>query len=454
MNVEGESFTTESILAESVLLKILTGPHEGAEIPIHNGRYVVGNSFECDIVIRDTLVESQHLELLIESDQIYARPLAGKTLVNQVPLDEAGCEITYYQSLTLGGTRMMLGPVDEPWILPQEESMPAPEPVEKSRPKEPKEERENQRKHRTSRRPAILSVLLLATAVAGCVSFGVWASRNLPDKSAEPEKPAVPPHSQPKSFETSLRELPFGQNLQVEKIDNRLFITGYVPTYSDRKQLRSLVASLSPLASVRVFVSEQILSDTNLLLQDQVSQLVLATKAPGQISVTGIVATRRNWQELRTRLLADVQGLKEVNDSKVYDANEIAARVNDFLEKGGFSGKLQLISNYPSFTLVGRLNRRERDAWDNLQNRIPEVFGFPIALSSEIKQTGGTGFEGNIVENISIDELRWATLRDGRRLFEGSLLPGGYRIQKIQPDGILISKKGIPGYLVKVGEEL
>src|SRR5207237_485544 len=177
-------------------------------MPVGYVKFVAGNSFECDIVIRDSLIESRHLELNIEPERCFIRPIAGKTLVNQSPVEEEECELDYYQPLMLGSTRLMLGPVDEPWVLPQEDAIPVVAPREKSRPDE-KQSNVQSKKPRPNLKGA--KVIGLIVALSGCVGLLVWAIFNLSGPEVNLNEPAASKNSQSDQTQTELRKLAFAK---------------------------------------------------------------------------------------------------------------------------------------------------------------------------------------------------------------------------------------------------
>ena len=52
---------------QRTLIKILTGPHAGAEALLDPGAYVLGADDVCDIILQDSGVAGRHMRLKLES---------------------------------------------------------------------------------------------------------------------------------------------------------------------------------------------------------------------------------------------------------------------------------------------------------------------------------------------------------------------------------------------------
>lgn len=72
----------------SVILRLFTGPHMGAELVLEPGDYVLGSSLDCDIILNDSSVAPRHLILQVSASPPAVRvvPLDGDALVADEPL--------------------------------------------------------------------------------------------------------------------------------------------------------------------------------------------------------------------------------------------------------------------------------------------------------------------------------------------------------------------------------
>lgn len=99
------------------LLKILTGPHVGAEAILTSGTYLLGRAESCDIVLHDTSLAEQHFRLSIETDNIGLSVIAKDYpyYIDGVKVDSDSIEINPYQVISTGTFFFVLGSVDETW---------------------------------------------------------------------------------------------------------------------------------------------------------------------------------------------------------------------------------------------------------------------------------------------------------------------------------------------------
>ncbi|MDR1303399.1 MAG: FHA domain-containing protein, partial [Puniceicoccales bacterium] len=91
-----------------LVLKVLSGPHQGAEFDVPEEEIIVGAADECDLIISDVLVADKHMKLGIAEGRIFITPLEGNVFVAGKLLREPSA-IDNFQFVTIGATHMMLG---------------------------------------------------------------------------------------------------------------------------------------------------------------------------------------------------------------------------------------------------------------------------------------------------------------------------------------------------------
>ena len=69
-----------------IVLRIFAGPHLGAEIMLPEGSQVIGSGDSCDIILYDSSVASRHAALEIGTEEVRIRPLDGEVLLNDTLL--------------------------------------------------------------------------------------------------------------------------------------------------------------------------------------------------------------------------------------------------------------------------------------------------------------------------------------------------------------------------------
>ena len=73
----------------SIILKLFSGPHMGAEIPLVPGDVVVGSGENCDVILHDSTVARQHVHITVPAEPGAPPMLTLRTLDAQVALMQA-----------------------------------------------------------------------------------------------------------------------------------------------------------------------------------------------------------------------------------------------------------------------------------------------------------------------------------------------------------------------------
>ena len=100
---------------ERFILKVLTGPNQGAELELSAGAYVIGSADECDVNFSDALVAPRHLSVELSEDSIVAKRLDGKVFVDGKPMVDTRQTIKFFQFVTAGSTYFLFGPAGREW---------------------------------------------------------------------------------------------------------------------------------------------------------------------------------------------------------------------------------------------------------------------------------------------------------------------------------------------------
>lgn len=258
-----------------LLLKILSGPHKGAEMELTPGDWTMGSSSACDLVLSDQGVMEEHLLLRVEEDaSIVLHPLHGAAvLLDGAPLPEEGASLLPYVVFSLGETQACTGPVKEAW---PEISLPVPVQLSISEvgkedgssagdsaeaasalpdpPPAPLEIAPEPFASTTAPRPqrwktwaslACVAVLLMAL-MTGTSGLGLFAPST--------------PEEQLEVVQQALRAGGFGALEVVRTPQGQLQISGVVPLPADLTRLEGVVQSLEPTVNpgtaFRVVVAE------------------------------------------------------------------------------------------------------------------------------------------------------------------------------------------------------
>lgn len=94
-----------------LLLRILSGIHAGAQMPLTDGGWVIGRDDSCDIILQDDTLAARHANLAVKEGSVKAQAMDGRVT------DDTGAELTDQDLLPgtayrLGAVRFAWGPED------------------------------------------------------------------------------------------------------------------------------------------------------------------------------------------------------------------------------------------------------------------------------------------------------------------------------------------------------
>jgi len=96
-------------------LKILSGPHLGAEVLLREGRQVVGSADDCDILLDDGSVAAHHLALAVSPEGIRLAALEDAVYVEGRQAGPGDVPLSPCRIVTIGTTHLGVGLSGEKW---------------------------------------------------------------------------------------------------------------------------------------------------------------------------------------------------------------------------------------------------------------------------------------------------------------------------------------------------
>ncbi|MBR1843899.1 MAG: hypothetical protein IJ793_03465, partial [Opitutales bacterium] len=101
--------------AKKFVLRVLSGPHAGAEVDIGAQPSLLGKADSCDIVLIDDALREQHVKFSVKDDKIICTPQDGASVfVGGIETHEER-EVNAFQPIVCGTTLLALGPKDQIW---------------------------------------------------------------------------------------------------------------------------------------------------------------------------------------------------------------------------------------------------------------------------------------------------------------------------------------------------
>lgn len=307
------------------ILKIISGPHQGVEEMLPDGRLLVGTDPDCSIVLHDVLIAPQHFALTRKGGSVIVEALGGRTYCGgkRVTVPTA---VPAFSFVTAGTTHVVVGPAAGSWPLLS--SADAPE-LEKDPPPAPA----TPAAAPAGRAPAALSpaasVAPAAPTTPGTpaaptpeqrrrawwmVGFGgtllaVWLVLWLLLRPA----PSEPIRPSPKArSERVLGSLPGGNRLRIEERGDLLVISGYLDSDTAHRDLIAALRAEVPEATLRLWSTPRLVETARAFLASRKLTLTLTPGENGELKIAGTAPSAPEWEITRQMLLAEVPGLQNI----------------------------------------------------------------------------------------------------------------------------------------------
>ncbi len=478
----------------SIILRLFSGKHLGAEIELTPGTWVFGSDDSCDIILSDTSLGRRHASLTIEENgatfTVTATPLDSQIQ----PLDKSAASVTEITALTpylMGGVifawvkspaeesdwqnvrdLLVLGkpaapasaaePAEAPAAAaPEETPQPGSEPAEAGAPEqaEPapdaKTLQETEQSKRDSRARWSLA-LGLGAALAVLVVGLAGIIKSTQDGESNPVD----------EIHNMLVQSGF-TDLTVSSSDmSRFEVKGTVPDDGQRGRLLRLTALLPYKTDINVSVDSDI---TNALKSGFNAhdfwpdvQIVKDKKGHRELTVKAYI------QDAATESKAFDKALQNVSADRVPKLERTILHTTDLKPLVGKAFSAPALSSTRILYLPGRLQVQipltpEREtaldkALEDLRKMtdVPLVIdvknveapptkaeavaaGKPVPAAAGAQPSSSGSFR---VVSTSLGMLKFVKLSSGDRVFEGGRLPGGYTLDRVLPDKLILSRGG------------
>ncbi|MDR1907192.1 MAG: hypothetical protein LBQ03_03200 [Puniceicoccales bacterium] len=485
-----------------LVLKVLSGPHQGAEFDIPDEKIVIGAADECDVIISDVLVANKHVQLGLVDGRVFVTPLEGNVFVAGKLLREPSA-IDNFQFVTIGATHMMFGEgggeqwqtialgdfpelekVEETVSTFTESSDGTQEAVEDGPDIGEKKGEElvvewnedgtpKKRKFignltegvieateltdRESRKAKFLKKLFgerrltwrqiiirytLGFVLCFIIAFGISiATVVFSQKGPVP----APPQPIETRVQKAIDALKIKGKIKVSKVgDEPVSVVGYVDTMEDSIAVKSALKSISEDISVKLLPMEKVLSSAMEMVKESKQNIVLKKAEEfGELIATGYIKKEEIWTNLKSEV-SSIKGITSIKD-EVLTKNSITELAKAVLERHKFSDKLEVAVNDEGVEISGTITDTDKDNWSVTREDFEKTFkkraqvSFKISVSTDRNLTIEKFFGGKIDSvNFNSQGLDWVNIKGGTKYFQGSVLPSGYVIDQVEQDSVTI----------------
>lgn len=451
-NTEAESAGIEtSNLAYS--LKVLNGPHIGAEVNLLDKTWVVGRSENCDIALLDETLREQHARFALKDGKVFCEPIEGATVTVDGFTLEGPTELKNYQSILCGKTLLSVGPSNEAWpeiVLKEakveEEQVVSQEPENEITEKPEKSEKGSHFQFllKLKERAWILYCLGIVFMVLGV--FVIF--RNKGKISPDSVQKTFPIVSLKASIEKALEEFEVEPSLIKLGLSGKNFtLQCYVDTSETKKALQDKLRALPNVSfqSLRIFAQQSFLEQAQEILKSlQTVQVEAATK-PDTLILKGYLQDMDQLPAIKSRLFTDIMGLNALETS-LLNQDDVYKLASNLLTQYNLMGLLKIQPMKTGIMVTGNIQASDEPYWKDARKALKKIFKpickvltyVAVVAPSAVKKL----FFPSPIIGVSIpnNELAWIDLQDGGRYYEGTLLDSGYILQSISAEGIRLQK--------------
>ena len=408
------------------LLRVITGPQQGAEIPLHAARYTVGSQDTCAIVLEGKGIKKNHLQLFFADGLLSVTQAQGPVLLEGAALEKFPTDIPPLKPITVGDISFAYGPPDGPW--PTEADIPQ---KEKTAPPQP------------PRSPWIrltwMGVLFLTPTLLG-ITAGLFA-RNI--VSALPK--TIPQTQQHLTLRALLLEPAFRAVRLKKNLYGQSHLSGHVRNKTDLNFLRTAAAQNN--LSIDVVALDQLEDSLNTLLTLYGRNLTYSLEITPQnaihLVVRGLVRNSTQTQIFEQILKRDLPQIQKIHVDVLTRA-QASQKTQALLDKKPMFALINVTTPDHALVLSGQILGNFYRQWRTTEDQIHATLPQGTPLQNRVLV--GPTFDGKMLSLFSGQKPHVRLSLNGQKksqlYHKGSTLPGGWTLQDIQDKGILLSKQG------------
>jgi type III secretion system YscD/HrpQ family protein len=419
------------------LLKIFNGIHQGAEVELHPGEYLLGCNDACDIVLGDDGIEPEHMVLTCNrSGQFSIAAKSGKFLIdgNPVEEDETGLEIQ--KIVTMGQIHWAVveqgdqwQPDDYPALGAMGTSMPGAD--EDDAPAEKINEEKKKKKKLTLMRWWPLGAM---GGVGLLFYYATYAISNIPVQNNE---------LQIERINKIFKELNLPDPSISINAEGIMEVVGYTKLAVEKQRVMEKLKVMPPWVQARIFAGENIITSCRIVLARMSYAIEPVYTERGTILLKGFIGAKKDIEIIINRLKQDVGGLQNIQE-RLWIIDDVVPELIGIIKANDLEKyiRIEIEDGYP--IAVGLLGKQKEENWTAARMTIAQLFGDDFILKSKI-ETSEKQLPGKVllpITGVTLGEHPYITMTGNRVYFVGSPLKNGLIISEIRSDRIVIDKDG------------
>ena len=473
-------------------LKILSGNHIGAEIPLEPGQYSLGKDESCDLVLSDASLRDNELIIQITPEgqlNIFPKHEEDPLYHNGQPVEKP-FTMAAFDVITASNLFFTLGPADADWpdITLPELQRPEPDKESEEIDSDPTSETEDSddglpdvdldedsdneddldddlelgdeadfltseedsddESNKPAPPPAIIKKILIGLPlglILIIILLAVFLIAEETPQTVDPENQPIDYAQQAKTIRDELNQ----KHVRVKKLpDKSVLLTGYTNTLKDKQNfLRNLREQDIPFTSQLVIMNELRASADALLQNRGYSDIRLELdNTPGSLVMTGYVASAEELTNLIDMLKQEIHGLVSIVD-QVENQSSRLNTLKSMLREKNLSSRIHLVQKTNLITLEGHLLDDEQvynlnDVVSRFRKRYRDNPVLKVATrSANDNKDQKAGLLPSLrIRGISMGRVPYVIMEDGGKYLIGAKLANGYIIEDINLDYLLLVK--------------
>ena len=482
-------------MAEVWALKILSGPHVGAEIPLDPGTWILGRHEECDLVLTDDTLAERHVELNVTPEGVQVTNLAqGQNIYLSGEAQPNSFALTPHTVVMAGSLYFAIGAIGQPWpelslsgpptsappvqALSEDAPQPATAPTEdhgeeivlggddiptlSDRIEEdelevleaelgvkPKSKRKKPgflaklltKASDTSfefdlfdwfgRHPFVLGGILLSGFFSILLGGFFWLWM-----MTDPEKTAMANITPAQTAETIITQMN-APDITMKKLpDGSVVISGYVADNTIKDSLqKALNEAKVPYNFQAVVMNEMRANAAAVLEQYDFQQMSIELDTtPGSLVLSGYAANTKEVARIREVLQQEVHGLVSIVDQVEYQVTRLKA-LRTMLKERGLSQKIRLLETPGKVILKGRLGDASQGYYlkEIVQDFREKYRNRPeLMIDVTLPATDLATMQPLLkIKSVSLGRIPYVILDNGEKYLRGAKLKNGYILENI-----------------------
>ena len=423
------------------LLKVLSGANAGAIVRLKTGTLTIGRSMSCDIILHDENIAEQHVNIDITNDTITLKPLALPVLVDGQDITSHEVQINPYQIITVGDVDFFIA---DPRMseseakvtnarIRKEQLAQAQKLVGSTKTSNLAGKHKVKKSFLSNKGYLWLGLLLLLLAnLLYFLPNLITLSEKLGFKST--------PIDDTKQLVTNLNN----ETLSVvEKSPGNIVVTGYAKNTAERNDIVNQVMRMGKNVTHRIWVNSE-LAESASMIANTLGEKGIHFKPrtePGVVSAFGFVSNSQDWERVKTSILADVKGIKQIDETELQTLLKRLEALQQFIEKNGLSDRIRVAINQGKITVGGELTNTEIKRWKDLYSEFVATYGEGPSIVENLYDARDR--IKLAIRSVSVGEIPFLVSKDGKKYMVGSSLGNNYFIKDIKPDHVLLTNKGV-----------